>query len=202
MENLSKKSFTKSRLDISKSTLKAVACNLKGNKWKKIQYMLWMQKDELFWSVNIKTHLNSFQTTIDLGVKPLVIDTILWNIMDIKGNHELPTSFRSIGAFTCTAYPLDSVTFDNDIDNENLVEDIVCWVVDRTFEIDSLFSSLYRNHPNHVARGAYAIPLVCSLISENKLSEAIDVAYDFEKGSKSTVFRMYNWLQLSKLTLA
>ncbi|WP_218313303.1 hypothetical protein [Alteromonas antoniana] len=192
MDKLSKHAFTKVRRELSKSTLKEVSNQLKSYKWKKYQYMLWKQTNDLFWTVNIRTHLNALKTTIDLGVKPLEIDNILWNIMDIKENHEMPTSFRSVGAFTCTEYPLDSITYDNDVENDDLVGEIVHWITNRYLEVKSPFSALYRNHPNYMERGSYAIPLVCSLISEEQLDEAVQVANSFESGAKSSALAMTN----------
>lgn len=197
MQKLSKREFTKLRKEKDKSTLKDVFALLKPFGWKKYQYMLWKKQGPLFLTLGISTHLNATKTSLELSVKPLAIDPILWDIMDIPENHTMPLSFRSVGAFTCSTLPLSEYIVENDDSVESLPEFISQWTEENTRslfddDLENSFSGLYKAHVNQLERGAYAISIICCLIAENREREALELARKYDSGELESVFQMTN----------
>ena len=78
-----------------------------------------------------------------------------------------------------------------------MCEQIQSWV-DREYTLakqrfsKQCFSKHIEEHENQKERGAYAVSLVCSLISEGELEQATEIANNYETGNLKSVFSMAN----------
>lgn len=208
MNTLSTKEYTRQRREKSKATLKLVSSLLKKDGWNKCQYMLWQVVDDLFWTVRISTHLNSDTTSIDIAVKPLSIDPVLWDVMGLSENKAEPLSFRALGVFTCPSLPMEQMVFLNDVALASLEHDIQRWVNSRLMQLanavaNKSFSTLYTQHVNQIERHAYAIPILCTLVAERQFAAAHAVALKYTSGATHTVFNFTtNGVSFFELALA
>ena len=149
-----------------------------------------------FWTLKVNTYLNYEKTILSLDVKPIEIDSLLWEILGIPENQNAPLSFRTTGAFTCSALPVASLTIDDaNMSAESIGQETNLWLSEN-FEkhcntvSGASFSSQIKNHENQRDRGAYAITLVITLILEGKLEQAIDYSGKYERGELESVFDM------------
>ncbi len=65
---------------------------------KKKDYMFYVSKDNMFYSTTL--FMNRNKLSAYFHAKPLWLDDILWDVLDMSSNKEEPISLRSIGAFT------------------------------------------------------------------------------------------------------
>lgn len=81
---------------------KIIQAEIKKYKLKKKDFMVWFQKEELFFNLNISICERDglcYCTSIE-RIKPLWIDDILWDVLGMPENKNEPASLRAIGAFT------------------------------------------------------------------------------------------------------
>lgn len=195
MDSLSTKEYSRQRRAKSTTTLKLASNLLKKDGWKKCQYMLWQVVDDLFWTVWINTHLNSDTTSIEISVKPLSIDPILWDVMSLAANKAKPLSFRALGAFTCPLLLMDKIFFLNDTEQATLEHDIQRWVNGRLPQLTKAvagksFSTLFAQDVNQVERHAYALPIFCSLVAEQDFTAAHALATKYSSDSVMPAFNL------------
>lgn len=177
------------RAVFEKELLAALGPAVKGTGWKKNRSALVMQSAAFFQDIVISVYLNDEKI---IGVlqtfKPMALDTLLWDILGMPENASKPLSFRTWGAFTCSGLPIyESLleqTHSSAIDvaadlaklaicNESLHEEVLK---------GAKYSTLLAKHPNHLARGAYAVPLVTSLINDGDYDAAAHLASSYESG--------------------
>lgn len=196
---LTPREFAKERRLFEKSILTSLKSLFKLDKWLKKNNFFFKVDDHLFWSLTVSVHQNSELISVDLDVKPMSIDPILWNILGLSENNNEPKSFRSNGAFTCSSLPIANLTFLLTPENiEFGLKKIQVWL-NSSFELgkkklkSSLFSDLLFEHQNHKERGAYAISLVCSLIDEESEAKALEVAKAYENGELESCLTITNF---------
>ena len=88
--------------ELKKVLPKIIQVEIKKYKLKKKDFMVWFQKLELFFSLNIsicERDGHCYCTSIE-RIKPLWIDDILWDVLGMPENKNEPVSLRAIGAFT------------------------------------------------------------------------------------------------------
>lgn len=91
------------KLKVLRSSLMKIAQPyIKQYGWKKKDFMIWLIKDGLFFSLLLFIGEKDGQCFLTSRgtVKPLWGDDILWEILGIEENKKAPLSLRSIGAFT------------------------------------------------------------------------------------------------------
>lgn len=97
--------------ELKKALPKLLKEKAKKYKFKKKDYMLWYNSNDLFFTNHIDV-----RETIDGGcccsysvkVKPLWIDDLLWECLKMEENKREPISLRSIGAFTVSGVKIIS----------------------------------------------------------------------------------------------
>lgn len=80
---------------------KIIRAEIKKYKLKKKDYMIWAQKEELFFDLMLhisERNGHCYCTSVE-RIKPLWIDDLLWDILEMPENKEEPLSLRAIGAF-------------------------------------------------------------------------------------------------------
>ncbi len=108
----------------------------------------------------------------------------------VEQNQNEPLSFRTWCAFTCSGLPIWSTEVEKPDDSPEHVAAVLFELINtkqRFFEkfiAASTYSELVANHPNQVARGAYAITLVASLINGQNYELARGVANSYVQGER------------------
>ena len=115
-----------------KNALKEIIkSKVKEYKLKKKDYMIYTVKDNMIYGLfvdaciretNLKPTINSF-----IEYKPLWIDNLLWDILDMESNKNESDSLRVTGAFTVRGmtYSHDTIEFDGNIDTlEKLIDEL------------------------------------------------------------------------------
>ncbi|HEU4852924.1 MAG TPA: hypothetical protein VFT37_12300 [Telluria sp.] len=187
---------TKARSAYERELLAELRSRVKGSGWKLSRTALFKEKDGIYRQIIVSVHFGARLTSATLGLKPMSLDPLLWDILVIPENHEQSLSFRTWGAFTCQPLPIK----ERQVEAEHATAaDVAAAIIAFCQEADGLaeealqrapFSSLLASHPNHLARGAYAISLVLSLIAEGKPCKAREEASAYASGIKSSVLSM------------
>jgi hypothetical protein len=165
---------------------------VKKSKWKKSSCALFNQSGDHYQDVLVSVHRNAALTTAELRFKPMALDPILWEILDIPENKDKPLSFRTWGAFTCSGLPILEVQLEQPGNSPgevasklvNLCNDKVALFQEQLAAAP--FSNLIAGHTNHVERGAYAVTLVVSLINDGNLGFAYRTASSYVSGELSS----------------
>ena len=161
---------------------------LKKSNWKKKSCAFFGKSGAFYQDVFVSVHRNTFLTRAELRFKPMALDPILWEIMGIPENMDMPLSFRTWGAFTCSALPIYEAQLE---ESGNSAREVAGKLVDlcnnrAMFYQERLasasFSQLIAEHPNQTERGAYAETLVSSLINDGDLDLAYHTANAYASG--------------------
>lgn len=76
----------------------------KSQKVKKIDYMLWITKNQMIYSffptVRVQENNNKPILRVQIEYKPIWVDNLLWDILGMEENKKSPDSLKVIGAFT------------------------------------------------------------------------------------------------------
>lgn len=87
--------------ELKKALPKMIQSEIKKYKLKKKDFMVWVQKKELFFDLMIYVHENDghcYCTSIE-RLKPMWLDDLLWDLLEMPENKNEPASLRAIGAF-------------------------------------------------------------------------------------------------------
>ena len=177
------------RTAFERQVLAALGTLLRGSPWKKSKCAIFGKFGDYYQDVMISVHRNSERTTATLRSKPMAVDPILWDILGMPENQSEPLSFRTWSAFTCSGLPLvESELEVRGQTPEDVAANAFEFVVsNRTLLEERLklasYSDLLGSHPNQIARGAYAVTLVASLIHETNEQEARRLASGYASGS-------------------
>ena len=180
------------RTAFEKQLLAEVGPHLKRSEWKKSRCALFRQYGGIYQDIFISVHRNAAATTTELRIKPMAIDSILWDILDIPENRVKPLSFRTWGAFTCSGVPIHEAQVESPGDTAGDVAHRLISLHKSKINLadqilsDRPFSELAASHPNQVERGAYAVTLVASLINDGNIDLAHDTASSYVSGALSS----------------
>jgi len=183
---------TKQRTAFEKEIFARLGPQLKGTGWKKRQCALFMQEGDYYQDVFVSVHRNATLTRAELRIKPMSLDPILWDILDIPENLDEALSFRTWGAFTCPGLPILEEQIEQPGSSAQEVGAALVSLCKDSRDLfrerlaSTTYSELVENHPNQVARGAYAITLVASLINDHNYSRARQVANSYATGELSS----------------
>jgi hypothetical protein len=157
--------------------------------WKKSKCAMFGKFGDYYQDVMISVHRNSGRTIATLRCKPMALDPLLWDILDMSENQGQPLSFRTWGAFVCSGLPLLEKELEEpgQTPKEVATNALEFGVANRNLLEERLtatqYSELLERHPNQTARGAYAVTLVASLIHEGNEQEARRLASAYASGS-------------------
>lgn len=88
---------------------------------KKKDYMFYFSKNNMFYSIMFSMSSNTIK--VYFYVKPLWLDDILWDILDMGDNKKAPISLRSVGAFTINSQiKVKEYNFLNEKDIDNIID--------------------------------------------------------------------------------
>lgn len=89
--------------ELKKSLPNILKEKIKAYKFKKKDFMIWYNKKDLFFDLLIDVKVTSDNRCICTSketVKPLWLDDLLWDFLQMESNKKEPLSLRSVGAFT------------------------------------------------------------------------------------------------------
>lgn len=89
--------------ELKKTLPKILKEKIKKYKFKKKDYMIWFQKEDMFLTclINVGFTMDGrFICDTKENIKPLWIDDLLWNFLNMSNNKKEPLSLRAVGAFT------------------------------------------------------------------------------------------------------
>ncbi|WP_280152317.1 hypothetical protein [Piscinibacter sp. XHJ-5] len=76
----------KVRTDFEKAMLKELGPLLKGGPWKRSQCALYGRFGDGYQDVFLSVYRDAARTIAELRIKPMALDPILWDILDIAEN--------------------------------------------------------------------------------------------------------------------
>lgn len=89
--------------ELKKALSKVLKEKIKDYKFKKKDYMIWFNKKDLFFDLFIDVKVtpdNRCVCTSKESLKPLWLDDLLWDFLQMEDNKNEPLGLRSVGAFT------------------------------------------------------------------------------------------------------
>lgn len=89
--------------ELKKTLPKMLKEKIKKYKFKKKDYMIWFQKEDMFLTCLINVGFTTdgrFICDTKENIKPLWIDDLLWDFLNMSNNKKEPLSLRAVGAFT------------------------------------------------------------------------------------------------------
>lgn len=89
--------------ELKKTLPKILKEKIKKYKFKKKDYMIWFQEEDMFLTCFINVGFTTdrrFICDTKENIKPLWIDDLLWDCLNMPSNKKEPLSLRAIGAFT------------------------------------------------------------------------------------------------------
>lgn len=156
---------------------KSVRSVSKGSGWRTIEGCLFREQAGWFVSVCPSVLIYEDSTRASVSAKPMAIDPIFWDIVDLPENNDAPLSFRLNGAWTCHPPHFDEVSIEEHEDaevvaarlletaNERLAHVVGRWSVEE-------FLQLCRT--NGATEDSYLPCVVTSLIALGREHEALD----------------------------
>lgn len=122
----------------------------KGQKLKKIDYLLWTTRNNMIFEFFPRAFIREIDLKPVLSVrtcyKPLWIDNLLWDILDMKSNKQESDSLRVIGAFTAVAAKYDNYVIELPTEDIESIKTTLFEKIDEFLaKIDELDESQYIN---------------------------------------------------------
>lgn len=172
--------------ELKKSLLKILKAQIKSYKFKKKDFMIWSKKKDLFFDLLIDVKVTSDNRCICTSterVKPLWLDDLLWDFLQMESNKSEPLSLRSIGAFTVYG----SEIYDDECELENWDVGELEKCVDGFLEhfYNSIQTATIDTYLENIRYTRYHQELreALTYVHNKKYNEAIECLKDDEYGS-------------------
>ncbi len=181
---------------------KAVGDQMKGTGWRKKHHTYFRQSDELFIClsampfIEFKQGIPTINLKVRSEVKPMSIDPIFWDLAQMPDNKSKPLSFRAWAAHKCMPLycEFDKVVGADLGSPQNLAHLFQEWVSEEHKKIISKFQTrVFSDHfkasiKDHHNKAIGATTLICALISEQKIEEALKLAEELAPGEYRNLF--------------
>jgi hypothetical protein len=180
--------MSKERREFARLCLTALGQSVKGTEWKKSSNFVYRTANEFFLTATLSVYLNADVTRATFMAKPIAVDPILWEILNMRENAQEPLSFRANGAFTCPMPEFMSGQLEPPTTTPSAIASAFLEFARRSsiafFEGLNVvpFLRQVEQHPNQRERGAYAITLVTDHINGGNVAEALRVAKSYAEG--------------------
>lgn len=169
--------------ELKKAFPKILQAACKENRFKKKDYMVWSKKGDLFFTLSLFQRENDGSCYIDatIACKPLWLDDLLWDILQMPENKNEPISLRSVGAFTAhgselynESYKLVEWSADEAAVCVQTAMQIFSDRIEKTTQED--FCAMINATPYHAE-----VRKLLLLIHENKYDDALTLAKSMER---------------------
>lgn len=112
----------------SRALVKAVREAAKGTGWRCNGGMLFRELNGWFFHAYPGVIIYRRETTASLRVKPMAIDPIFWDLVNMPENQEQSLSFRALGAWVCQAPTVEEAAINEfDMDPAATAAEFVRW---------------------------------------------------------------------------
>jgi hypothetical protein len=81
--------------------------------WKYAGGCVFRERRGWFIELRYAVHLHEAMTSVRLHSKPMGLDPVFWDLVDLPENAALPLSFRANGAWTCRTPEIEELAFDD-----------------------------------------------------------------------------------------
>jgi hypothetical protein len=157
---------TAARRELRKTFKAALKRQAKGTAWSAVQDALFRSFEGWFLSAPANVWLGQRRTRIELSCKPMALDPLFWEVVQVEANAQLPLSFRYTGAWICrtppvVAYDIDELSRDPDA----LAADALMWL-DRQvgqfkgWSVEQFLQQLQQ----HSRAGSYRATIITTLL--------------------------------------
>lgn len=99
------RSRKKERHALGRQLQKSLKERARGTGWGCARGCLFRDHEGWFVEIRPVVAVSSFGTHVRLHVKPMALDPVFWQIVELPENIRLPLSFRASGAWTCHTPP-------------------------------------------------------------------------------------------------
>lgn len=180
---------TRRRRAWERELLSALQARVRGSHWRKKSNFVFREERSTFVCATVDVSVKDDAMAWRVETKPMTIDPILWAVLGMSENERAPLSLRADGAFTCSGLPVDgSKVSTSSLDPDVAAERFIAWADERvTHEMgraQGSFSDQVKASDSYRRNGAHAAALVCSLVDEGELQEALDLARTFASGER------------------
>lgn len=173
--------------------------------WRHRRGLLAKERDGVFFAARIEPQTDCEITDFSLEAKPMAIDAILWDILEMPEEAEEPLCHRARGAFTCeTPAMATKAVEDREQTPAELVEAFLAFAEAETERAAKImahgaFSEFLSASPEQIELGAYAIPLFCAYVAEGEMARAwafaeTNAAAESELGPDGFFAMALDWL--------
>ncbi len=140
---------------------------------KKKDYMFYLSKNNMFYSIMFLMSNNIIK--VSFYAKPLWIDDILWDILNMSENKKAPISLRSVGAFTINSQIKIN---EYNVENEKEINDIINSSFSDLLELSNIYDEDYylKNYTNISYQKEMIYTIV--LIHNKEYEKALDFLYN------------------------
>jgi len=166
-----------------------------ANGWRFKEWFAYKTIGGFFFEVNFYSSTNTNSITGSLKFKPLLIDTIFWEIIDLNENKKLPLSFRGNGAFVVGSKDVFDIQLEITGDTlQKNVDNLFGTINNKTDELSSTVTSVdsfeqyVERFPNQRSEWFDVDLLIVSYISQKKFEKALSLL-DYAKQTRG----MCNW---------
>ena len=137
---------------------------------KKKDYMFYLSKNNMFYSIMFLMSNNIIK--VSFYAKPLWIDDILWDILNMSENKKAPISLRSVGAFTINSQIKIN---EYNVENEKEIDNIINSSFNDLLELSNICDEDYylKNYTNISYQKEMIYTIV--LIHNKEYEKALDV---------------------------
>ncbi len=180
-----KRELQKKKNELEKALSKMLKEKIKAYKFKKKDYMIWFNKGDLFFDLQIDVGVTADErclcNTVET-IKPLWLDELLWDFLEMESNKEQPMSLRSIGAFTVHGSELYSDSYE--LENWDVAELEAC--VDKYLEHfkNTIDNADINTYLDNIKTNPYHLELreALTLVHNEQYLEAYNYLKDKSKG--------------------
>ena len=184
------KELVKQREDFEKLVFQQVKQASKGSGWRKSRDSLSRSENGLFFDAHFRCHYDDHMTDFWFVAKPLRIDEIFWDVMQMPENRDQPLSFRAHAWFKCVV-PHTSVLSvgDKKLDAPRLAQKFLSYASEnlisfqKTYDLATYINAIERD-PEQIERGNYSTALFCLYCANGNSDKARHFAQEHVSGKR------------------
>ena len=119
---------TKERHELGRQLQKTLRIKARGTGWGCARGCLFRDYEGWFVEIMPIVAVSSFKTIMRLHVKPMSLDPLFWEIVNLPDNNQLPLSFRASGAWTCRTPALaETILIETEHQADSLASKVFEW---------------------------------------------------------------------------
>lgn len=188
--NMSDMAEATKRESFEKELMHSLKTAIKGSGWRKSGSDVFRSSDDLFLNADIRVHSDACKSTFSFLVKPMSIDEIFWDVMQMPENQDRPLSFRASAWFKCPVPRIHVIVVDDGpLNATGLAQKLIHYADEHaaTAQSDYELAGYTReleNHEEQISRGNYSTTLFCLYCVMGKREMAYQFAEEHVSGQR------------------